>query len=71
MNNSIILSSCLFGSVYLTSKSLELINRCSLAYDKKMPRELIILNGFALVASSSVFVGSFALLMSRLPTGGT
>lgn len=61
MNNYIILSSCLFGSVYLTSKSLELINR-SFVDDKKMPRELIILNGIALMASSSVFVGGFALL---------
>ena len=40
---------------------MELINR-SFVNDKKMPRELIILNGIALAASSSVFVGGFALL---------
>jgi len=61
MSNSIILSSCLFGSVYLMSKSLELINR-SLLYDKKIPRELIIFNGLTFVVSSSIFIGGFTLL---------
>ena len=61
MSNSIILSSCLFGSVYLMSKSLELINRPVL-YDKKIPRELIIFNGLTFVVSSSIFIGGFTLL---------
>jgi hypothetical protein len=61
MSNSIILSSCLFGSVYLMSKSLELINR-QVLYDKKIPRELIIFNGLTFVVSSSIFIGGFTLL---------
>ena len=61
MNNSIMLSGCLFGSVYLMSKSLELINR-SVLDNKKMPHELIIFNGLTFVVSSSVFIGGFTLL---------
>jgi len=61
MSNSIILSSCLFGSVYLMSKSLELINR-QVLYDKKIPRELIIFNGLTFVVSSSIFISGFTLL---------
>jgi len=61
MSNSIILSSCLFGSVYLMSKSLELINRPVLD-NKKMPSELIIFNGLTFVVSSSIFIGGFTLL---------
>jgi hypothetical protein len=55
------LSSCLFGSVYLMSKSLELINR-SVLDNKKMPHELIIFNGLTFVVSSSIFIGGFTLL---------
>ena len=36
MKNAIILSSCLLGSVYVMSKSLELINRSFLCLDKKL-----------------------------------
>ena len=61
MSNSIILSSCLFGSVYLMSKSLELINR-SFLDNKKMPPELIIFNGLTFVVSGSIFIGGFAIL---------
>ena len=61
MRNSIMLSSCLFGSVYLMSKSLELINRPVLN-NKKMPQELIIFNGLTFVVSSSIFIGGFTLL---------
>ena len=55
MSNSIILSS-LFGSVYLMSVSLGLINM-SLLENKKIPRELIIINGLTFVVSSSIFIG--------------
>jgi hypothetical protein len=61
MCNSIILSSCLFGSVYLMSKSLELINR-PLLENKKMPRELIIINGLTFVVSGCIFIGGFTIL---------
>ena len=58
MYNSIILSSCLFGSVYLFSKSLELINR-SLLENKKMPPKLIIINGLTFMLSGSIIIYSF------------
>jgi hypothetical protein len=56
MSNSIILFSSLFGSVYLMSMSLGLINR-SLLENTKIPRELIIVNGLTFVMSSSIFIG--------------
>jgi len=43
INNSIILSSCLFGSVYLNIKSIEQINMLFLQ-KKSIPNRLIILN---------------------------
>ena len=55
MSNSIILLSSLFGSVYLMVKSLELINR-SLLENKKIPRELIIINGLTFAASGYIFI---------------
>jgi hypothetical protein len=56
MSNSIILSSCLFGSVYLMTISLGLINM-SLLENTKISRELIILNGLTFVVSGSIFIG--------------
>ena len=61
MYNSIILSSCLFGSVYLFSNSLESINRCILK-NYKIPYKLIVINSFILVMSGSIFVYSFHFL---------
>ena len=57
MSNSIILFSSLFGSVYLMSISLGLINR-SFLENKKIPRELIIINGLTFIVSSSIFIGA-------------
>ena len=56
MSNSITLCSCLFGSVYLMSISLGLINR-TLLENKKLPRKLIIINGLTFMVSSSIFIG--------------
>jgi len=56
MSNSIIYISSLFGSVYLMSVSLGMINR-SLLENKKLPQELIIINGFTFAMSSSIFIG--------------
>jgi hypothetical protein len=56
MTNSIILFSSLFGSVYLMSISLGLINN-SLLDNKKIPRELIIINGITFLVSSSILIG--------------
>ena len=61
MSNSIILSSCLFGSAYLMCKSLELINK-QFIDGKKTPRKLIILNSLTFIVSSSIFIGSFTLV---------
>lgn len=61
MHNKIILSSCLFGSVYLYSKSLELINNLFMV-KKKIPYVLIILNGLTFVYSTSIIIYSFYLL---------
>ena len=52
MYNSIILSSYLFGSIYLFSQSLKLINKLQLK-NKKIPRNLILINGFIFVLSGS------------------
>lgn len=63
MYNSIILSSCLFGSFYLCSTSLLLINRLLLE-NKKLPNELIIINGLTFLVSGSIVVYNFSLLNS-------
>ena len=48
MYNSIILSSSLFGSIYLCSKSLQLINKLFLE-NRKIPQKVILLNGVTFV----------------------
>ena len=60
MYNSIILSSCLLGSFYLCSKSLEFINRSFL--EKKISRKLFLINGFTIVVSGAIIIFSFRLL---------
>ena len=67
MYKFIILSSCLFGSVYLCSTSLLLINR-SLLENKKLPNKLIIINGLTFLVSGSIVVYNFSLLNSRHST---
>lgn len=61
MYNSIILSSCLFGSFYLFSESLTLINKLHLE-NKKIPYKLILINGFTFVVSGSIIIYSFNLV---------
>jgi heme/copper-type cytochrome/quinol oxidase subunit 3 len=61
MYNSIILYSSLFGSYYLFSQSLGLTNR-ALLENKKIPTELIIINGLTLVLSGSVIIYSFKFI---------
>ena len=63
MYKSIILSSCLFGSFYLFSTSLVLINRSRLE-NKKIPNELIIINGLTFLVSGSIVAYNFSLLNS-------
>ena len=55
MYNSIILFSCLFGSVYIFSTSLQAINS-SFLENKKIPNNLLIINGLTLIMSGSVFL---------------
>ncbi len=56
MYNSILVSSCLFGSIYLCSKSLKLINQALLQ------NKLIIINVLTFVISTSMFVYNFSLV---------
>ena len=57
MYNHIILFSSLFGSVYLFSKSLELINRSNLE-NKRMIHKLILINGLTFMFSGSIILYS-------------
>ena len=54
MYNSIILASCVFGSVYLCCKSLVLINNAEIE-NKKIQNKLIMINGLTFVMSCSMF----------------
>jgi hypothetical protein len=59
--NSIILSAGLFGSIYLCSTTLTLINMAHIE-DKKLPNELIILNGFTFIMTGSLVIYTFDAL---------
>ena len=62
--NNIILSSSLFGSIFLFSTSLILINR-ALLEDKKIPNGVFIINGLTMIVSGSMIVGyNYSLLNS-------
>ncbi len=58
MDNSIILSSCLFGSIYLFSTSLKMINETFLE-NNKINYKLIMINGLTFIMSGSIFLYSF------------
>ena len=62
MYYSIILSSCLFGSVYLNVKSIEQINML-LIQRKSIPNRLIILNSLCFTFTSlNFYIISYILL---------
>jgi hypothetical protein len=61
MYNHLMLSSSLFGSVYLFSISLILTNR-ALLEDKKIPNEVFIINGLTMLVSGSIIVYNVSLL---------
>lgn len=65
MYKNIIISSCLFGSLYIFSKSLELINK-SYIQDKKSTNLLIAINGLTFIVSGSIFICSFYQLAFKL-----
>jgi len=64
MYNSIILSSRLFGSVFIFSTSLILINQQHIE-NKKMPLYVNVINGLTLVVSGSVFLCSIDLSLNN------
>lgn len=64
MRDSIILSSYLFGSVYLFSESIKNINMWYLN-NKKMPYSLIFINGSILGLSGFCFVYSCVYNISK------
>ena len=61
MYKSIILSSCLYGSFFLFTISLALTNK-ALLEDKKIPKELYIINGLTMLTSGSIVIYNFSLL---------
>ena len=56
--DSIVISSCLFGSVYLFSNSLKLINESALS--NKNGSTMNVINGFTLIVSGSMFIYGIA-----------
>ena len=64
--NSIILSSCLFGSVYLCSTTLTLINMTHIE-NIKIPNGLFVLNGFTFIMTGSLVIYTFAALRRLRP----
>lgn len=61
MDYHIILSFCLYGYVFLYITSLTLTNK-ALLKDKKIPKELYIINGLTILISDSVVMHNFCLL---------
>lgn len=59
--NYIILSTGLFGSVYLCSTTLTLINMTYIE-NKKMPNELIVLNWLTFIITGSLVICTFEAL---------
>ena len=63
MYSSIILSSHLFGSIYLFSISLGLINWSYLHFEnKKIPKKLILVNGLTFILTGSLVIYNFNFL---------
>ncbi len=58
MCKSIIISSCLFGSVYIFSKSLQTINNLLLENNKKLSQKIILLNVIPFIFSGSIIMYS-------------
>jgi len=59
--NSIILSAGLFGSVYLCSTTLTLIN-ITYIENIKIPNGLVVLNGFTFIMTGSLVIYTFSTL---------
>jgi len=63
MYNHIILSSCLYGSFFIFTTSLVLTNK-ALLEDKKIPKELYVINGLTMLVSGSIVIYNFSSLNS-------
>ena len=63
MYNHIILSSCLFGSVYIFSISLALTNKALL--EDKMLNKIFIINGLTMLVSGSIVIYNLNTCMSH------
>jgi hypothetical protein len=59
--NSIILSAGLFGSAYLCSTTLTLINMTYIE-NIKIPNGLVVLNGFTFIMTGSLVIYTFSTL---------
>jgi hypothetical protein len=64
MYKSIVLSTCLYGSVYIFCTSLTMINM-TLLKKRKVPRELILLNGLTFISSGFIFLHISVPALSR------
>lgn len=67
MYNTIIFSSCLFGSIYIFSKSLDAINK-QLIENKKIPREVMLINCLTCIFTGSIFVSIHLLHLCAFKT---
>ena len=65
MYNHISIASSLFGSVYLFSISLTLLNKALLT-NEKIPNEIFIANGLTMLVTGSVIMYNFSLLNMSL-----
>jgi hypothetical protein len=65
MYNSIILTSGLFGSIYIFSKSLELINK-SIVEKHKIPRHLHVINGLTFLISGYICIYNLHLMKKHI-----
>ena len=65
MYNYIILSTSIFGSIYLMSKSLECINRPFIE-NREVPTKLILVNGFIFGVSSTLFIYTNFRLLNQI-----
>ncbi len=64
--NNIVLFSCLFGSVYLCSVSLRIINKALMTYNKKFITTSLLLNSPVFIFSSYIVVYCFTTIKMNI-----
>lgn len=65
--NSIILSAGLFGSLYLCSETLKVINMYEFE-NKKMSSKILVLNNLLIITSGSLFLYTFVAVHKLIPS---